>query len=101
MIGSSVSPDRSDTHDGVAVAGCGAAASSASDSVPIWLTFHSSALAAPIAMPRSSRAALVVNRSSPTIWMPERVVSSAKPSKSSSSSGSSIVTMPKSRISSR
>ena len=86
MIGSSVSPERSETHDAVAVcAVASAAASMASDSVPIWLTFHSSELAAPDSIPLISRAALVMNRSSPTIWMPDARVSSAKPSKSFSS----------------
>ncbi len=71
-----------------------ATASSVSVSVPIWLTFTSSALAAPRSMPSSSRSGLVTNRSSPTICTrsPIAVVSSTQPSQSSSESGSSMDT---------
>ena len=61
-------------------------ASRVSDSVPIWLTFTSSAFAAPRVMPSSSRSGLVTNRSSPTIctFVPSWEVSAIQPSQSSS-----------------
>ena len=80
MIGSSVSPERSETTTEYAFRCASSAASSDSVSVPIWLTFQSSELAASTSIPRASRSGLVTNRSSPTIWIPETRVSSAKPS---------------------
>ena len=69
-------------------------ASRVSDRVPIWLTFTSSAFAAPRVMPSSSRSGLVTNRSSPTICTrsPTWEVNAIQPSQSSSDSGSSIDT---------
>ena len=52
MIGSSVSPDRSETTTEYPPLWAISAASSASERVPIWFTFQSSELAAPRSMPR-------------------------------------------------
>ncbi len=70
-----------------------AAASPASVTVPIWLTFSSRALAAPASMPLERRLELVTNRSSPTTctWLPIFLVRSAVVSKSSSKKGSSML----------
>ena len=70
-----------------------ATASSVSDTVPIWLSLISTALAASISIPRRSRSVLVTKRSSPTICTlrPSRSVRHCQWDQSSSAMPSSML----------
>src|SRR6185369_12135972 len=94
IVTSSVSPERWLIMHRYPELWARVTASNVSDRVPIWLTFTSSALAAPLVIPSSRRSGLVTNRSSPTICTrsPSWAVNAIHPSQSSSLNGSSIDT---------
>src|SRR6266446_8632804 len=91
---SSVSPERCEMTVPYPARLASSMASSVSVSVPTWLTFTSTALARPLAIPCWMTAGLVTKRSSPTSCTrpPRRRVRIAHPAQSSSPSPSSIDT---------